>query len=80
MRAQAWCEHGLRNITCLDVSHNNVATLAGQGLPFLPNLVELNISFNKLKSFEDTLIELEQCPSLEVLYLKVCVYVCVCDR
>lgn len=68
---QAWSEQGFRNLISLDVSHNEIVTIAGQGLPFMRNLAELNLSFNHLKSLEDTLIELEQCPALEVLCLQV---------
>ena len=68
---QAWSEQGFRNLMSLDVSHNEIITIAGQGLPFMRNLAELNLSFNHLKSLEDTLIELEQCPALEVLFLQV---------
>ena len=68
---QAWSSRWFRDITTLNVSGNNVTTLIGQGLAYLPNLTELNISNNALVSIEEVLVELEKCKKLQVLTMQV---------
>lgn len=55
----------------LDLSNNSIVTVVGQGLPYLPNLMDLSLKNNTIKSLEDTLNELERCPKLQVLFLVV---------
>jgi Leucine-rich repeat (LRR) protein len=53
----------------LNISHNNLSTLARQGLDRLTHLATLDIRFNRILSVDNILDNIKFCPRLSQLYL-----------
>lgn len=54
----------------LDISHNKIKTLAGQGLENLPNLKSIDIRDNLIKDIDATRNVFSRCPRLQIIYMQ----------